>query len=81
MTRRPYSGLEIVKVLTDKGFTPASGVGSHRKLVYEHPETDEKRIVIVPLHDELATGTLRSIADQAGAKDFDAFCAWIDRNL
>jgi hypothetical protein len=26
------------------------------------------------------TGTLRGIAEQAGAKDFDEFCAWIDRN-
>jgi hypothetical protein len=25
-------------------------------------------------------GTLRSIAEQAGAKDFDDFCAWIERN-
>ena len=70
-------------MLTDKGFTPQSGGGggSHRKLVYVHPETNEKRVVTVPMHDELATGTLRSIADQAGANDFDAFCEWIDRNL
>jgi len=32
------------------------------------------------MHDEIATGTLRDIADQCGALDFDAFCAWIDRN-
>jgi len=29
--------------------------------------------VSVPLHDELATGTLKSIAEQAGADDFQAF--------
>jgi hypothetical protein len=34
----------------------------------------------VPLHDEVDMGTLRSIAEQAGAKDFDEFCAWIERN-
>jgi hypothetical protein len=34
----------------------------------------------VPLHDEVDTGTLRSIAEQAGAKDFDVFCVWIERN-
>jgi len=36
--------------------------------------------VTVPLHDELREGTLRDIAESAGARDFDAFCAWIDRN-
>jgi hypothetical protein len=28
----------------------------------------------------LDEGTLREIADQAGAKDYQAFKAWIDRN-
>lgn len=36
------------------------------------------RTVVVPLHDELAEETLREIADQCGANDFDAFCEWID---
>jgi hypothetical protein len=36
--------------------------------------------VPVPLHDEVDMGTLRSIAEQAGARDFDEFCAWIERN-
>ena len=40
----------------------------------------DARTVPVPLHDEVDMGTLRSIADQAGAKDFDEFCAWIERN-
>ncbi|SEM05591.1 hypothetical protein SAMN04488691_11823 [Haloferax larsenii] len=30
------------------------------------------------MHKEIATGTLRKIAEQAGAKDFDRFCDWID---
>jgi hypothetical protein len=34
----------------------------------------------VPLHDEVDIGTVRRIAEQAGAKDFDEFCAWIERN-
>ncbi|RBI59787.1 hypothetical protein DMJ13_22020 [halophilic archaeon] len=33
------------------------------------------------MHDELATGTLSSIAEQAGANDFDEFCKWIDRHI
>jgi len=50
-------------------------------LYYEHPTNeDDRRQVTVPLHDELRTGTLREIADGAGAQDFDEFCDWIDRN-
>lgn len=80
MTRRTFSGRDVVKVLTDHDFVVAGGSGSHRRLVYVHPATEQKRIVVVPMHDEIATGTLRSIADQAGALDFDAFCEWIDEN-
>jgi hypothetical protein len=36
--------------------------------------------VTVPLHDEHRIGTLREIADEAGAREFDEFCDWIDRN-
>ncbi len=43
------------------------------KLEYVNPDTGKKRYVTVPLHDELATKTLRSIADQAGAHCFQAF--------
>ncbi|MFU8866552.1 type II toxin-antitoxin system HicA family toxin [Natronococcus sp.] len=56
--------------------------GSHLKLRYEHPETDEVRIVTVPMHseDKIPTGTMRSIATQCGANDFHAWCQWIDDN-
>jgi hypothetical protein len=39
----------------------------------------EKRTVSVPLHDRVRTGTLRGIAEDAGAKDFDEFCKWVNR--
>jgi len=52
--------------------------GSHVKLRYVHPETGERRTVVVPLHGELATGTLRNVARQAGADDFQAFVEAID---
>ena len=41
---------------------------------YESPDTDEVRIVSVPMvsEDEIPTGTLQSIADQCGAEDFHA---------
>jgi len=56
--------------------------GDHAILRWEPPDDHDAdaRTVPVPLYEELDTGTLRSIAEQAGAKDFDEFRAWIDRN-
>lgn len=81
MSRRTFSGREVVKVLRDHGFEVVGGGGSHRKLAYVHPEIREKRVVVVPLHDELATGTLSDIAEQAGAKTFETFCDWLEASL
>ena len=56
--------------------------GDHAILRWEppsHHETDA-RTVPVPLHDELSTGTLRSIGEQAGMKDFQEFVEWIETN-
>lgn len=58
------SGKEIVRLLKSIGFTEVSCKGSHVKL--KGFRAGEKRIVIVPLHGELAFGTLRSILRQAG---------------
>ncbi len=55
------SGDEVVRVLQRAGFDPVSQRGSHRKLRHA-----DGRIVIVPLHRELATGTFASILRQAG---------------
>jgi len=63
------------------GFNQDRITGSHAILKYRHPETGEVRTVSVPLHNELKTGTLRGIAEDAGANDFDAFCEWIEDNL
>lgn len=73
MSRPTYSGQEIINALDKWGFKRIDQTGSHVKLRYIHPETGEKRTVSVPLHDELATGTLRNIAEQAGAEDFQEF--------
>lgn len=62
------------------GYTPVERTGSHLKLRYDHPETDEVRNVTVPIHGEIHRDTLRSIADQCGAEDFDAWCEWIDNH-
>lgn len=81
MVTRDFSGKDVVKVLVNRGnFNRDRQRGSHVVLKYTNPDTGEKRTVSVPMHDRIATGTLRNIADQAGAVDFDEFCAWIDRN-
>ncbi len=57
------SAKEVVKVLVKLGFEKVSQKGSHAK--YKLLSTPV-RIVIIPMHDELATGTLKSILEQAG---------------
>ncbi|MEF8872906.1 MAG: type II toxin-antitoxin system HicA family toxin [Haloarculaceae archaeon] len=83
MVRTKFSGREIASVLIDHGFVRTGRVGSHLKLRYESPDTDEVRIVTVPMKsaDDIPTGTLQSIAEQCGANDFHAWCRWITQNL
>ena len=69
-----------MKVLYSFGYVPISREGSHIRLRYEHPETGEVRNVDIPQHDEISIGTLRSIADQCGADDFEAWCEWVDNH-
>lgn len=82
MGRPAFSGREIAGVLIDHGFRPVDRTGSHLKLRYEHPDTDEVRVVTVPMKpaDDIPVGTLQSIADQSGAKDFQSWCEWIEDN-
>ncbi|MFC6722314.1 type II toxin-antitoxin system HicA family toxin [Halobacteriaceae archaeon SHR40] len=80
MVRTTFSGREIISVLREFGYRPVSRTGSHVRLRYEHPETGEIRNVDVPMHKEVKIGTLRSIADQCGAADFEAWCQWIDEH-
>jgi predicted RNA binding protein YcfA (HicA-like mRNA interferase family) len=82
MGRRTFSGREVVTVLVNVGgFEWRRTTGDHAQLYYEHPTNeDDRRHVTVPLHDELRIGTLRGIAEDAGAHNFDDFCAWLDRN-
>lgn len=56
--------------------------GDHAILRWEPPNDHDSdaRTVTVPLHDELSKGTLRSIGEQAGMKDFSQFAEWIDQN-
>ncbi|KXA90544.1 hypothetical protein AKJ37_00135 [candidate division MSBL1 archaeon SCGC-AAA259I09] len=76
-----FSGEEVIRALQKRKFVPVRQSGSHVILKYRSPVNPEDvRVVTVPLHDELNTSTLRSIAEQAGAKDFQKFKKWIDRN-
>jgi predicted RNA binding protein YcfA (HicA-like mRNA interferase family) len=74
--------MEVVTVLVNAGgFEWRRTTGDHAQLYYQHPTNqDDQRRVTVPLHSELHIGTLRDIAESAGANDFQAFCDWIDRN-
>lgn len=60
---------EIIKALQKAGFEEVSQRGSHRKL---KKESYPPRTVIVPMHREVARGTLRSILEQVGI-DLEAF--------
>jgi predicted RNA binding protein YcfA (HicA-like mRNA interferase family) len=76
---RDFSGEDVRKVLVNvANFNQDRISGSHAILKYTHPETGEKRTVSVPLHDRVSVGTLRGIAEEAGANDFEEFCRWID---
>lgn len=83
MPSRQFSGDDIIQVLVNVGPFHTDRVnGSHAVLKCHPPEhhNTDPRTVVVPRHDTIRVGTLQEIADQAGARDFDEFCGWIDRN-
>ncbi|MBQ9387338.1 MAG: type II toxin-antitoxin system HicA family toxin [Lachnospiraceae bacterium] len=51
---------EIIRGLSKRGFSFVSQKGSHAKY------SDGMHIVIIPMHSEIARGTLKSILEQAG---------------
>lgn len=51
MAYADFSGREIVQALQSMGYRPIARKGSHVKLRYEHPGTEEVRVVSVPLTD------------------------------
>ena len=64
MTRLPrLSGEQIVKILERMGFEQSRQRGSHVTLKKETPEGALG--CVVPMHKEVAVGTLRSILRQA----------------
>jgi predicted RNA binding protein YcfA (HicA-like mRNA interferase family) len=59
--QRPVSGENVVAALARLGFARVSQKGSHVKV-----RNAEGRTAIVPMHREIAFGTLRSILRHAG---------------
>jgi predicted RNA binding protein YcfA (HicA-like mRNA interferase family) len=57
---RGLSGDDVKRALEKAGLKKVSQKGSHMKLKHE-----DGRVVIVPMHLQLATGTLRSILRQS----------------
>lgn len=55
---------EIIRALQKFGFEKVSQKGSHVKLKNYY----SNRVCIVPMHDEIAKGTLKSILEQSNIK-------------
>lgn len=83
MVARDFSGEDLYRVLVNvAGYRHIRTTGDHLILRWTPPDDHDtaSRTVVVPLHDSVSIGTLHDIAEDAGAKDFDAFCKWIDAN-
>ena len=61
---RTLSGRDVVRALGHFGFTLARTRGSHATLV-RTTLAGERQVLTVPLHKELATGTLHALYRQA----------------
>ena len=65
------SGKQLIKILKKLGFTELRQKGSHASL---KKESSEGVIgTVVPLHKELAIGTLKGILKQANVNDEEFF--------
>ena len=62
---------EIIRVLAKFDFVKVSQKGSHVKVKCKN----SSRTAIIPMHNEIARGTLRSILEQAGLslEEFNRF--------
>lgn len=79
---RQFTHQEVMKVLYSAGFryaNPNSG-GSHVVMTKQDHDGNSYNVTLIANGGTIAPSTLRSIANQAGAEDFDEFCRWIDEN-
>jgi len=58
------SGAQAIRAMEKLGFTQVRQRGSH--VVLKRSDTSRSRGCVIPLHPELAIGTLRGILKQAG---------------
>jgi predicted RNA binding protein YcfA (HicA-like mRNA interferase family) len=77
MPTTDFSGRDVVKVLRRHDYEFVTRTGSHVQMRYV-ADDGEVRNVTVPMHNRISNETLREIADQCGANDFDEWCRWID---
>jgi predicted RNA binding protein YcfA (HicA-like mRNA interferase family) len=77
MPTTDFSGRDVIKVLRKHDYEFVTRTGSHVQMRYV-TDGGEVRNVTVPMHDRISTDTLRNIADQCGANDFEEWCRWID---
>lgn len=68
------SGTDVIRALERSGFAVLRQRGSHVSLGKRDPTV----VVTVPLHDEIARGTLRAIIRQSGLS-VDEFVALLGR--
>jgi predicted RNA binding protein YcfA (HicA-like mRNA interferase family) len=61
---RRLSARDVLRILRSFGFEVVATRGSHAKLRREGPN-DAPQILTIPLHKQLAPGTLRAIVRQA----------------
>ena len=62
---RRLGGRELVRILVSLGFEVASTRGSHLKLVRLGGK-GERQVLTIPMHRDLAPGTVRAVFRQAG---------------
>ena len=70
MQTTDFSGRDVIKVLRKHDYEFVTRTGSHVQM-RDVTESGDVRNVTIPMHDGISAGTLRNIADQCGAKDFE----------
>lgn len=78
-TPADFSGRDIVKVLRKHGYEFVGRSGSHVQM-RDVTDTGTVRNVTIPMKNRIEEGTLRNIAKQCGADNFQEWCRWIDRH-
>jgi predicted RNA binding protein YcfA (HicA-like mRNA interferase family) len=66
---RPLSPRKVKKILVKLGWKPVRITGSHE--IYQHP--DHSFIIVLPIHNEIKKGTLKSIIEDLGLSIEDFF--------